>query len=115
MDINEKLRSLTADLKVGDYFVDDEGNKWTVVSTPENKVPKSENDVLAHHIIVIPADLNKEPFAVYALGSNIRRAEAIKQASLDRFNTGFCCSFAYRSMLKDAEKVLARLRIVGHS
>lgn len=114
MDINEKLRSLTADLKVGDYFVDDEGNKWTVVSTvstPENKVPKSE----AHHIIVIPADLNKEPFAVYALGSNIRRAEAIKQASLDRFNTAFCCSFAYRSMLKDAEKVLARLRIVGHS
>ena len=75
-------------LKVGDSFFDDDGNKWTVISTPEDIAPESENDVLANHIVVIPEDLNKEPFALYALGSNISRAEAIKRASLDRFNTG---------------------------
>lgn len=97
-------------LKVGDFFFDDDGKKWTVISTPEDIIPDNANNVPAHHVLVIPADLNKESYAVYALG-NIRKEEAIQQVSSDRFNTDFYGSFANRSMLKDAEKTLVKLGI----
>lgn len=97
----EKQKKDINSLKVGDYFFDDDGNKWTVISVPEYKVPEDENDMLSHHVLVIPATPNKEPYAVYALGSNARRTEKEQSDLLNKSVGGYFNSSAIRSIRDD--------------